>query len=407
MDGDSSTNASNTFQSSWTTLSDQFRDLILHVRPMIIVSHPTDKQAPSGIECIVLDDDDEDGDEVASTTVNARKRPAGFTDHRQAQRQRVNDTPVPFAIPTLARSHANPTISTPQTGRTMKPENESIASSTPRPSPAPSPRSVGNKPNPFAGTPFENNADIGKGFIGLDGIRSFIHQHTRTGMPGLVNHKTYDELCMLAINPWSRPLEVFKDHTLAMLRAQLEFILEKNLGHYSQTELYKKARRILEEFVDVHELEQQKSLDELYKLETYRSFSVNCSSITEHEARELKGLKLARKRVRAIAYVETQMENGQMKKLAPDLTYQERRKAISKKAEEVKEDQLPADRFDLEIRVAAYLRGYYMTAAYRFVDSVCLSMHGKLFRNIRDKIFFHLESKLGIIGADGIVFSAT
>jgi len=31
-------------------------------------------------------------------------------------------------------------------------------------------------------------------------------------------------------------------------------------------------------------------------------------------------------------------------------------------------------------------------------------MHGKLFRGIRDKIFFHLETMLGITGAGGKMF---
>jgi hypothetical protein len=67
----------------------------------------------------------------------------------------------------------------------------------------------------------------------------------------------------------------------------------------------------------------------------------------------------------------------------------------------VKEEQLGKDPFDLELRVADYIRGYYITAGLRFVDSVCLSMHGKLFKSIRDKIFFHLETVLGITGPDG------
>ena len=402
MDGESSTNSSNTFLSSWTTLSDQFRDLILHVRPLITVSHHSDKevqfQAPAGVEYIEIPDNDDEDREAASTPENVRKRANGHFEESQVHRQRLNDTAVPFALSSGARSNGNSPITIPQTNR-MKRENGIAASPTPQLTPIS--KSLGNKPNPFAGTPFETFAGIGKGFIGLDGIRSCIRQHTKTGTPGLVDRKTYNELCMLAVDPWRGPLQVFKDETLSMLRGQLEFILEKNLGHYRQTALYKQAQRILEKFIDDHALEQQKSLEDLYKLETCELFTVNRASINENHAKDLSALRLARKRVRAAAYIESQMRNGQMKKLGTDLTFQERKKAISKRAEDVKEEQLSPDRFDEEIRVAAYVRSYYLTAAYRFVDSVCLSMHVKLFKKIRDEIFFYLETKLGIIGADG------
>jgi hypothetical protein len=312
MDGDSA-NLDKNFQSSWTAPSDQFRDLIRHIRPMVTVSHPSDKELPGVIE--ILDDDDDDGDEVAFAPSNPRKRAAPSPCESPTQRPRVNDTPVPFSLP-AARPNGNAIVQTPSTGQTMKCENgretDLMAS--------PAPRAVNPRQNPFAGTPFEKHARLGKGFIDLAGIRSFITNHTRAGIPSLVNHKAYDELCMLAVYPWKQPLEVFIDQTTVMLRHQLDAILDKNLGHYKQTELYKAAESYLHEFLDERVVEQRKSLEELYRLETYKTFTVNRASINEHEATELQSLKLIRKSVRAICYVERQMRLDQKRKLPSGLT---------------------------------------------------------------------------------------
>jgi hypothetical protein len=78
---------------------------------------------------------------------------------------------------------------------------------------------------------------------------------------------------------------------------------------------------------------------------------------------------------------------------------EERSKEMNKRAAEIKDEQLGPDPFKLELEVAAYVRGYYMTAALRFVDSVCLSVHGKLFRSISQSIFYYLETQLGIAGS--------
>lgn len=387
MDGDSS----NGFQSSWTNLSDQFRDLILHIKPMITVAHPSDKEMPDVIE--ILDDEESNSSEVPSTP-GARKRHDPF-EGSHAHRSRANNTPVAFAIP-IASVNGTPTIHTPQRFNGMKRENGPERSSTPS---VASP--LTQRPGPFTHSVFAQHAGIGRRFIDLDGIRDFIRQHIRTGIPGLVNHGTYNELCMLAVNPWKGPLETFMKETHEMIRVQLEAILQQNLGQYQQTELFKTSQRFLKEFIDEHEAEQHKDLVGLYHLEAYKSFTVNRAAINEHQARELAALQTARKIIRATVYVERQMRLGQMKKLPADLSMQDKRKQLRKLAEGVKDEQLGKDPFLLEIQVAAYVRGYYMTAGLRFVDSVCLSMHGRFFKNIRDKIFYHLEEKLGILGPDG------
>jgi hypothetical protein len=111
-------------------------------------------------------------------------------------------------------------------------------------------------------------------------------------------------------------------------------------------------------------------------------------------------LRRARKAVRARAYVNKEIT---MRRRPPFRDENAWKKAIA----DVKEDQLGKDPFETEIGVAAYVRGYYKTAALRFIDSVCLSIHGKLFRNARKEIFYFLEQQLGLDTGNGEFFAVT
>jgi hypothetical protein len=373
-------NQDESFQSEWTTLCDQFRDLILHIKPKVTVSHESD-HATEVID--IISDDDE-----PSQPGTPRKRPGG-NDQAQspAQRQRTSQSP-----------HAqHRVIQTSPTG--MKRESGLGLMQAP---PLPNRPMPNSRRNPFTGTPFQTVEHLGKGFTTLTEIGKTILSNVRPGLPGLVNIKTYNDLCLQSVTPWRFPLEIFINQTLRMLRQQFENILKKRLGVYEQTQLYRAAGTYLENFLDSHITEQRKSLNELFELETYRSFTVNRAAIVENKENELRNLQQIRRSVRARAFVDKQIRLGQKKRLPVEWSIEEKNKEMSKRAAEIKDEQLGPDPLNLELGVAAYVRGYYITAALRFVDSVCLSVHGKLFRDIGRTIFYHLETELGIAGsADG------
>ena len=62
----------------------------------------------------------------------------------------------------------------------------------------------------------------------------------------------------------------------------------------------------------------------------------------------------------------------------------------------IKDEELGEDPFKTEIEVAALVRGYYLTAADRFCDQICLTIHGRLFTQVYRDIFLYLEEKLGL-----------
>jgi hypothetical protein len=365
------------FQSPWADLADHFRDVVLFIKPRIVVKHESDNVIQNVVVDLISDDE-----ESLPATPNRK-------------RQRVSESPTPGPAPKRI-IQTDQTGNTVKRGETMQPPFQPPIQPQMQPPMARGPSRVSTSHNPFSHTPFARLALLGKGFVGLSDIRQYIAKHKSAGQPGLVHPKTQNELCLQSINPWSQVLEIFMAQTFSIVREQLLLILHKNLGIYEQTELYKAASELLGRFLDGFQREQETALRQLYEVENYKSFTINQTSIADHKAKELEALTLARRQVRARAVVDQQMRLDPKKKLPADLTKEERNKILNKRMAEVKDEQLGPDPFRLELDVAAYVRGYYMTAAFRFVDSVCLSVQAKFFREIRENILFHLEKELGI-----------
>jgi hypothetical protein len=380
----------NDFQSSWAKLCAQFHETILEMKPRITVRDPSDSILPDVINI----DDDEDftmsegpdrqrmNDETPTPTEKKRKyEQSTSSSFSTAQSNRTDVFSSPFSIPQHDGASAAPKLN----GRNPLPHRTGSPSVTRTPT---SRKPVlDEEPNPFA-----RHVDAGKNFATIGDIRDRITKHSRTGVPGIVNDRVHSEMCMQSVTPWEQPLEQMVDITLKMLREQADGILFKVLSKWQQTQLFKQSRQHLSTFFDEFETTQRVEAAALYELETYKLFTVNTLAWEKYRQEEGEELRRARKMVRAKAYVKR--EHSMRRKPVDEAAC---RKAIA----DVKEEQLGKDPFETEIEVAAYVRGYYKTAALRFVDSVCLSIHGKLFRNARKEIFYFLEKQLGLDTGNG------
>ncbi|KAK2627129.1 hypothetical protein QTJ16_003095 [Diplocarpon rosae] len=355
------------FQSGWSTLADQFRDLVCHIKPTVVIAQESDRIASEVIE--IASDDDDDVFSRAKTPAS-RKRPGLFSDFPAAQRHKHNS------------GNVNP----------VKAENAQMQ-------PPQSPFRLGNNDkNSFRNSPFEALAGLGKGSMDLNSVRASIAKH-QMGLPGIVSPQTYNELCLKSVAPWGRVLEVFIAETFSLVEKQLAETLHNHLGVYEQTALYRAAQKHLQSFIEKHKSEQRRFLSELHSLETFKSYTVNKASMGDQEAKEFQCLTAARKLRRSRMFVDGQMRADKKMRLSADLPPEEKDRRIRERVAAVTDEQLKKDPFDSEVRVASYVRAYYMTAGLRFVDTVCLSMKCSLFRKIRENVTFHLETELGIIAA--------
>lgn len=141
----------------------------------------------------------------------------------------------------------------------------------------------------------------------------------------------------------------------------------------------------------MHAAEQRTTLDALYRLEAYKLFTINNSAFEIYKAEELKILQDARRKRRVTCYLATHARLNN-KSLPAD---------TSRLVAGVTDAQLGPDPFENEIQLAAYVRGYYKTAGFRFADNVCQTIQGNLFRKVHVEILGLLEGCLNLNEGDG------
>lgn len=360
------------FQSDWNTLCVQFRDAIAQMRPGCICSHPSDVE----FEIINLDEDEEEMERLEVTpNVSPNKRASDSDSHQSSSKKaRTNDGAIPM--------RSTPTPSVPPSVKNETRGNYS------------SPPPLYRRNQTMVTNPFDKPYLLsGKGAMSLEDIRSSIARHSRTGAPTVVNLKVMEEYSMVSICPWDKPLSTLIDHTLMMLRGHVNEILNKILGQYKETGLYKLSDRFIKGFIDEEEKEQRIALQEFYETERHQLFTINDDVHEMYRTKELKTL-MAQRRIRRVkCELDKRIRGG--KKISSEEAREAERKKIT-------DEDLGPDPFQREIDTAAYIRGYYALATVRFTDSVCANINARLFRQIYRKIDYYLEQKLGLDEGNGM-----
>ncbi|KAE8453298.1 hypothetical protein EG329_011365 [Mollisiaceae sp. DMI_Dod_QoI] len=380
-----SENRTPSFRSDWTRLSEQFSNLLAHIKPKIATTHSSERDFRGEKEVVSLLSDNEDEDE--DPIVHNRKRKMAFTGSPLASKRPRADasSPAPHTPGSVKREN----------GDTRTP---SVVSQTPRKA------ASLQGPGPFAGTVFASFSSLGSGFLSVTELQDEIQRYACPGLPGVIDTRTYDELCLRSIKIWREPLEVFMERTISLVRTQLEGILNDYLHVHMQTDLPSTTKRLLGNFIDSHASQLRLSLEEAYYLESQNAFTVNKAFLQYNKAEEYKGLREGRRNILANREVQYQMRIDPKKRISKELSQEEKQKIVEKRAAEIKDDEVflkKLDRFASELDLAAYVRSYYITASQRFVDNVCLMISGKFFKGIKESITNHLEEKIGVNSPQG------
>jgi hypothetical protein len=368
------------------------------MKPRVVVSDDSDLILP---DVINIDDDDDGDDDISMSDgpANGRKRMNEETPTPSEKKPRYNQS----ASSSFKSAQSSVTDGS---GFSQIPQHDG-PSGTPKINGTSIPHRFGSpnvirsptakKPVEVEPSPFAEYLNAGKKFATIGEIRCRINEHARAGVPDSVNDQVKNEMCMQSVTPWEGPLEKMVDKTLGMLRKDSHAILFKVLSKWQQTQLFKQSVQQINAFFDDFENMYRAEAAALYELETYKLFTINTLAWEEYSQEEGLYLRRARKAVRAKAYVNKELAMRRRPQFKDEAA---RKKAIA----EVKDEQLGKDPFEKEMEVAAYLRGYYKTAALRFVDSVCLSINGKLFKKAKEAIFYYLEGQLGLNSGKGKFF---
>lgn len=222
-------------------------------------------------------------------------------------------------------------------------------------------------------------------------IRLTLAKYTKPGAPGHIDFRAKDELCMQSVKVWEGPIQKYVDLVLEMSQQQSQGILDQVLSKWVQTELYKQGLSHLDQFFNMFEESMKNTCNDILELEFHKLFTINNRSFEHYKEVELKKIKDARRRRRATILAEHMMRGVNVRGDG-----NAKRNAIQQKIKSIKDEDLGEDPFRAEIDVAALVRAYYLTAADRICDQICLNIHSSLFKQAQENIFRYLEGKLGL-----------
>lgn len=354
------------FSANYGALSDAFRDCILQMKPKFVLKDKSDIQ-------VLEISDDEDDSMSAATTPGNRKRSAHGQGSASAKRHRPAVNGGSFSVPVKTEENGS-TPSTPSRRRPMP-------------------------PSPLA-PPFQQYANYGASFRTLRQISDDIRAKTKAGMPSIVPDEVYEDLCKQAVKAWNQPMATFLQETMTRLQRIVDYVLDQAFGSLKKRLIFKESKSYMNQFLEERRAESLGFLEDVYRMETFQLFTVNKKAFEEYERSESRVLTRYRHVMRWQAFSGEASDFHDWEKMTPDQHFQEEKKHGIELA------KMGPDAFDKELKVAAYVRGYYMLSALRFADTVCLSVTSRMMPKIIQELDFFLERQLGLVGPnDGTVFS--
>ncbi|KAK0640791.1 P-loop containing nucleoside triphosphate hydrolase protein [Cercophora newfieldiana] len=306
-----------------------------------------------------------------------------------------NDQPPATSIAVIDLSGGSPVAHTPTRNRKHQlsnKEDDSREPKRPRPeSASPVKQETADWPGIWQAVPNFNQRPITKT---LADIRNMIRRNAIPGQPGLVSGAVYQPLFTEAAVGWHRYLSEFIKQTLDFVQMEIRAIMDRALGSVMNTTFYRESDIHMQAFIDGLRVELREQLTRLYNLECQRLFTKDEASLERNKAQERKVLVRHRHHFRWAAHNGD--EPPPVVRRVEDLTEEE----LAQEAVTIQKQmaRMLPDPFEQELSVAAYVRGYYLTAANRFVDNVAIHVMSGLFPDVARKIETYLPEKLGLSG---------
>ncbi|KAK4643769.1 hypothetical protein QC761_405260 [Podospora bellae-mahoneyi] len=225
-------------------------------------------------------------------------------------------------------------------------------------------------------------------------IRRMIQRNAIPGQPGLVSSNVYEPLFTEAAKAWKGPLQTFLNQTFNFLSKEIQEILDSTFAALKNRAIYKLSTEHMQAFVEMHKKELQAQLALIHELEGTRLFTRNDDALHRYKAEELRTLTRHRNHYRIAAHKGDEPASSLPK--IEELSEEELAQETAKMEKDLR--QMGPEPFQQELDVAAYTRGYYVLAAHRFTDIVCMHAMSGLFPRVASVIETYLQDKLGLTG---------
>lgn len=237
----------------------------------------------------------------------------------------------------------------------------------------------------------------------LQEVRTVIASKSKPGMPGIVTEDVYNSLCMEAVRPWKGPLQQLLDRTYRLLDTTLHQLLCEAFSNLRERLVFKKASSILKKFIVDQFHSVKDALLQYYALETRKFYTLDKDSLARHEHTEAKILTRHRHYYRMIAYLGDKASDRAPPRPWEQMAEEERAREDVRMNQEAA--KLGTDPFKAELGVCAYVRGYYLTASTRFIDTCTLNIISGLIPDVTESLSkWHIDSQLGVFDGMSTLF---
>lgn len=233
----------------------------------------------------------------------------------------------------------------------------------------------------------------------LEEIRVIIQSKRQPGVPDSIPDSVYQFLCTESVQPWARPVNTFLKETTKLVNAQLHRALETAFSVLKKRSVYREARTYLDAFLRTRRETLSAQLNYALNLERRRMFTMNDTFFTANKESELRELTRHRHFYRWAAMGQAGQDERPRPRDYSKMTEEERQNEQARMAKEA--PKMGKDPYQQELEVGAYIRGYYLTAASRFIDYVSLHILSGLFPTVAEDIQQHLDRKLGLLDQPG------
>ncbi|KAI5859257.1 P-loop containing nucleoside triphosphate hydrolase protein [Durotheca rogersii] len=243
-------------------------------------------------------------------------------------------------------------------------------------------------------SPFTKYFNLGRCALDIRDIRSEILRKKRPGMPrDLVPDEVRETLCMDAVKKWEGPLETYINKTAELLEKTATAVLDESLGSLRRRLIFRECQECLRRFIGEAVASQRARLMEMYESETYQLYMMNDDAFNRYKVLEMEQLRRVRSiyRLKALTLFEWDYKVKKIEEMTEDEKTWERKKIDSHIP------KIGKDPYETELEVAGFVRGYYMTAAVRFVEGITMNVNSNLFRTFRETQLDHsLDEKFKI-----------
>ncbi|PWY91926.1 dynamin family protein [Aspergillus sclerotioniger CBS 115572] len=221
-------------------------------------------------------------------------------------------------------------------------------------------------------------------------IREINEESYRAGLPDLTDPKAIEIMNQMSVKHWSEPLSVFLVATHRLMREMVLKQIDEVFSQYHQTGLYRELKRIIDAYLYTLRRDHFEHAQENFNIEHNKPFTMDFAALEQATKTARQYIHERRWISRAGCYLDCQ---GKYPK------GDARREAEIRKLTEA---DLGRDQFAQEVAMMATTRGYYDLASSRFVDSICQSVHTKLFAKCRDELIKEVERELNIFDKNAL-----